>query len=138
MQDRNRIGGYTLIEVLVALMVMVLSLTVLFRIFSSGLRNISEAADYTRAVLVAETQLASAGTGEALEVGRTQGKEGDRFRWTRIVSDYFPYSDGGQITLPVSAFHITVIVEWLHSGHRRRINLSSIRLGPNVSAGGNT
>jgi len=49
--------GYSLIEVLVAFTILALTLTVLFRIFSGGLRNVDAAADYAMAVLVAEGKL---------------------------------------------------------------------------------
>ena len=137
MEDRCRIKGYTLIEVLVALMILVLSLTVLLRIFSGGLRNIALAEDYARAVLVAEAQLASAGIDESLDVGRSYGEEQGQFRWTRIVDSYFPYQSDAQVTLPVSAFKITVVVEWPRSGRKHQIDLSSIQLIPHKkNAGG--
>ena len=61
MRSERRSGGYTLIEVLVAFMIMAMALTVLLRIFSGGVRNIDVSSDYARAVLIAESQLAATG-----------------------------------------------------------------------------
>lgn len=128
MGNKFRNGGYTLIEVLVAFMILALALTVLLRIFSGGLRNVSVSSDYARAVLVAEAQLATAGVTDALVPGETYGDDGGRFRWTRIVSNYVPYEGYGREALPVPAYHITVVVEWPHAGSTRQIDLSTIRL----------
>ena len=69
MTVKSRSCGYTLIEVLIAMMILALSLTVIFRIFSGGLRNIGIASDYSHAVMVAESVLAATGVTEALEPG---------------------------------------------------------------------
>lgn len=134
MRNKVRMGGYTLIEVLVAFMILALALTVVLRIFSSGLRNVSASSDYTRAVLVAEAQLAAAGVSDALVQGETQGDEGRHFRWTRVVRDYVPSEGYDREALLVPAYHITVTVEWQHAGSARQIDLTSIRLGKARSA----
>ena len=46
--------GFSLIEILVAFMILAMSLTVIFRIFSSGTRNVALSEDYAQAVLVTE------------------------------------------------------------------------------------
>ena len=73
MPASQRQRGFTLIEILVAFMVLTLVLTVVFRIFSGGLRNVELSSDYTRAVLVAESQLTAAGITAPLEIGETSG-----------------------------------------------------------------
>ena len=129
MRGNFRNSGYTLIEVLVAFMILALALTVLLRIFSSGLRNVSVSSDYARAVLVAESQLATAGLATALHPGETSGSGGGKFSWTQVVSSYTPFAEGRNRAARVPAFYITVTVEWPHAGGKRKVNLSSIRLG---------
>lgn len=129
MRNKYRSRGYTLIEVLVAFMILALALSVLLRIFSSGLRNISVSSDYARAVLVAEAQLATAGVTDALMPGEVVGDEGGKFHWTRTIRDYVPFEGYDRDALLVPAYHITVTVEWPHAGSTRQIDLSSIRLG---------
>ena len=129
MRNRSHSAGYTLIEVLVAFMILALALSVLLRIFSGGLRNVSVSSDYARAVLVAEAQLATAGVSDALVPGDTSGDDGGKFPWTRIVRNYVPFEGYDRGALPVPAYHVTVIVEWPHAGSTRQIDLSTIRLG---------
>ena len=125
---RAREPGFTLIEVLVAFMVLALSLTVLLRIFSGGLGNIALASDYSQALLVAETQMANTGVSEPLIAGITEGEWDKHFRWQRIIQPYSPWEDEPNPAPPVAAFHVQVRVEWRHKGSTREISLSSLRL----------
>ena len=83
MLARRRSRGYTLIEVLVAFVILAMALTVLLRIFSGGVRNVAVSSDYAKAVLIAESRLATAGIDDTLAPGETDGIENGRFRWTR-------------------------------------------------------
>lgn len=129
--ERLRLGasrGYTLIEVLVAFMILAMALTVLFRIFSGGVRNVAVSADYSRAVLIAESQLAAAGLDETLYAGDTSGVEDDRFAWTRSVTPYLPSPGYSSPVKDLKAWHVTVTVEWPHGNGHRSFDLSTVRL----------
>jgi general secretion pathway protein I len=128
MLTKGQVKGYTLVEVLVAMMILALALTVLLRIFSGGLRNIAVSADYSHAALLAEAQLAVAGSSEALVPGETYGNDDDKFHWTRTVEAYVPTEFAEKENLPVAAFQVTVVVEWPNSGRTRRLRLSTIKL----------
>ena len=56
---RTRAGGFSLLEVLVAFVILSLVATAVFRLFSGALGNASAADDYSRAVLVTESVLRS-------------------------------------------------------------------------------
>ncbi len=120
--------GFTLIEVLVAFMILTLSLSVLFRIYSGGLTNVEVAGDYAQAVLVAESQLAAVGRSEPLFVGQTDGESGDRFQWRRIIENYTPWEDDTALTVPVSGYRVSVEVIWTRNGRAQQIILNSLRV----------
>ena len=120
--------GFTLIEVLVAFMILTLSLSVLLRIFSGGLNNVSVAGDYAQAVLLAESQLAVVGRSEPLRVGQSYGESGEQFRWRRTVESYLPWEDDTALTMPVSGYHVSVEVSWTHNGRDQQITLNSLRV----------
>ena len=128
MAARRRQQGFTLIEILVAFMILTLALTVIFRIFSGGLRNLELSADYTRAALVAESQLAAAGVSIPLEPGETSGELGDSFSWQRIIEAYQPWEEGKELSAAMQGYRVTVNVDWERAGQKRRLSLSSIRL----------
>ena len=132
----RRQRGFTLIEILVAFMILAMSLTVLFRIFSGGLRNVALSEDYALAVLVAESQLASIGISEPLEPGVITGKWDARFRWERLVKPYRPWEHDKDLTTPMLAYRVTVNVDWEHAGRTRQFSLSSVRLKKAVQQGG--
>ena len=124
--------GYTLIEVLVAMAILAMSLAVLFRIFSTGLLNVDVSADYARAVIVAEAQLAAAGLDVELRQGQTEGAVNELFHWMRTVENYVLAGQSDDQEMPVSAFLVTVAVEWQHRGRTRQVSLNSIRLAPDA------
>ena len=128
MYPRKRSRGYTLVEVLVAFMIMALALTVLLRIFSSGLRNVGVASDYAQAVLIGESRLTTAGIDDALAPGETSGMEGDGFHWTRRVTSYEPAVDYTTYVNGTRAYFVTVTVTWPNGDKERSIDLSTVKL----------
>ena len=125
-ERRNR--GYTLVEVLVAFLILALALTVLLRIFSGGLRSVSVSSDYAEAVIIAESQLTLAGLDERLVAGETRGLEGAHFEWTRRVAEYLPSPDYEAATRHVNGFHVAVAVSWPNGERRRSIELHTVKL----------
>jgi general secretion pathway protein I len=120
--------GYSLIEVLVAFVILSLTLGIMFRVFSAGLRNIDTAADYTEAVVIAESRLATPGVIEPLVMGQQQGTAAERYSWIRTISP-FDSRDRGQLSDPaVMAYRIDVSVQWSKFGAERKVQLSTIRL----------
>jgi general secretion pathway protein I len=109
------------------MMILALALTVLMRIFSGGLRNLGVSADYGYAVVLAEAQLAVAGSSEALVPGETRGND-DKFRWIRTIEEYSAEEFAETDMLPVTAFQVTVVVEWPNVTRTRQLNLSTIKL----------
>jgi general secretion pathway protein I len=130
--DRRQIAirqsGYTLIEVPVAFMILALALTVLLRIFSGGLRNVSVSSDYATATLIAESRLAAAGIDIPLRPGETSGTEGERFEWTVSVQDYQPWPGYRSAARGLDAYRVTVTVEWPNGDNTRSVGLSTVRL----------
>jgi general secretion pathway protein I len=124
--------GISLVEVLVAFVILAMAVSVLLRIFSSGTVNIVISQQYVDAVQIAESQLASIGVDKELIPATETGSSGDRYNWQTTIEPYNFYEDKEQEIYPVSAFRIMVEVSWLERGHTRRIELSSIKLKQNT------
>jgi len=121
--------GFTLIEVLVAFVLLSLTLAVILQIFSGGLRNIGATEDYTRAMVLAEAKLAQLGSEIALETGETGG-ENDIFNWRLYVAPYQGESveiEGAESA--VQLYDITLNVQWRQGSRRPQISFRTLRTG---------
>ena len=91
----SRQSGFTLLEVIVAFALLALALTLLLGSLSGATRQVRNADDAGRAALHAQSLLAQAGTGVALQSGVREGEwEDGRFHWRLQVS---PYADPTRI-----------------------------------------
>ena len=130
-------GGFSLLEVLAAFVVLALVGTALFRIFSGALGNASLSDEYSRATLYAESRLASPGVETPLREGVQQGTSDDgKYSWTARVEPYrtpgsTPDLDGTVELMPVRLWRIAVTVSWPGmAGSDRSIALATVRLAP--------
>lgn len=128
--------GFSLLEVLVAFVILSLVATALFRLFSGALVNASAADDYTHAVLVAESVLAEAAATVPLVEGSSSGTADEgRIAWTTQVARYSPPGvspDAARIaeSLPIALFRITTEVAFAApSGGTRTFALATTRIG---------
>jgi general secretion pathway protein I len=136
-QYAPRQRGFSLLEVLVAFVILSLVATALFRLFSGALVNASAADDYTRAVLVAESALTEAAAAVPLveATGSGSAEEG-RISWTTHVTAYNPPDLTPDIervaeTMPTRLYRITADVTFAApSGGTRTFALATLRLGP--------
>jgi general secretion pathway protein I len=126
--------GFSLLEVLVAFVVLSLALVVLAQIFSGGLRRTADMAEYAQALAVAESALASAGIEEAWKEGDARGESPDRhYRWSRTVRLWQdPEADPNvQEVSRALLYRIEVRVDWQGGdGRERTIGYSTLRVGP--------
>lgn len=136
MNAKRRCRAYTLIEVLVAMMILALALTVIFRIFGGGLNKISIASDYARAVMIAESVLAATGNTEILRPGESSGSLFEKYRWTRTVRPYQADGEPAYENLPLNVYRVSVVVEWPASNGDRSLDLSTLKLDPSHTEAG--
>lgn len=125
------IQGITLIEVMVAFVILALSVTVLLRIFSSGLTNTILSKQYVDAVVVAESQMAQVGTISEIVPSVDSGKHGDLYTWTTRIEPYLPWLENDEELMLISAFVVDVEVGWVEKGKDRQVILRSIKLQHN-------
>lgn len=133
----RRARGFSLLEVLVAFVILSLVATALFRLFSGALNNASAADDYSRALLVGESVIAEAAATRPLREGTAQGTADDgRIEWTTKVEPYVaagstPGSDPTIDTLPTRLFRVSAEVSFPSpSGGKRTLALATMRLVP--------
>ena len=128
--------GFSLLEVLVAFVILSLVATALFRLFSGALGNASAADDYSRALLVAESALSEAAAAQPLrETSQTGSADDGRIAWATRVAPYSPPGISPDLeqaaeTMPIRLFRITSEVTFpAPSGGRRTYALATTRIG---------
>ena len=133
----GRSRGFSLLEVLVAFVILAAVATVLFRLFSGALANASAADEYSRAVLVAESALTAAAAARPLRETTEAGSADDgRIEWTARVTAYTPPDvppelAGTAEAMPLKLYRVTVDVTFPSpGGGRRAYALATTRVGP--------
>ncbi len=130
--------GFTLIEVLVALVIALLAIAALAGGISSSLRAAHQTARWDRAVSRAQSHLDSI-LDPATLLGERQGDEADGYHWRTEVaferSAPAPNSQRGGIwARGTGLYAITVLISWNDGAQPHRFELRSARLGPVPSA----
>jgi general secretion pathway protein I len=127
--------GFSLLEVLVAFVIISLVATALFRLFSGALGNAAAASEWSRAILVAETHLTVAASAQPLREATDQGIESDgRIRWEAKVAPYDPPNTPDDIarsseTMPTRLYRVSVDVRFpSDNGGERTISLATLKL----------
>ena len=79
--------GFTLLEVIVAVVIAALCLGALSQVFATGVRAASTSSDYMRAMTLAQSLLAGVGVEKAASDGSESGKSSDgRLLWTVTIA----------------------------------------------------
>ncbi len=133
--EHRRQEGFSLLEVLVAFVILSISLGVLLQVFATGLRNAGTADDYTQATLYAESILATIGRETPLSEGQHSGPINDRFSWRSTVAPYTDDMPDPEKT-HVRAYRVEVEVFWDGLAQTRSVMLETLRLTPVESPAG--
>jgi general secretion pathway protein I len=125
--DSIRIQGFSLIEMLVALVVLSLSLGVLYQAASGATRNIRVASEYTDAVMLAESMLADHSF-VSEEIYSSSGRFG-QYEWV-VTSWPAVYEDGlsseERAIAPQALQYLQIVVSWQGRNSPRTLDLLTV------------
>lgn len=111
-----------------AFTILAMLLGALFQVFSRGLEAARAGDTYTRATVIAQSQLAALGVDHPLEEGVTSGTTEQSFNWRITIRPY--QADQLPVTDPVlQPLAVNVEVFWEESGTSRSVSLTSMLLG---------
>ena len=127
---RSNCRGMTLIEVLVAFIVLSVTMAVIMQIFSGGMRNARLAESYSRAVFLAESKMAAVGLERPLAVCEESGQVGGDMQWRVSVSPAEDDATTNAQLMPVRLYQVRVAAAWGEDGRQRQVELVTFRLGP--------
>lgn len=117
-------AGFTLLEALIAIVVLAIGLGTLYQAFGTGVRAIPVAEDHLAARQLAQSLLEEHLTARAMRAGRANGTH-DRFTWEIVMApaarEYTPAprQDGWQL------MEIAVVVGW---PPRRQVRLDTLHM----------
>lgn len=110
-RKNRRMNGFTLLEVLVAFMILAVSLGVIMHIFSLSLRTAHSATQQQMAVQLAQSKLSELLAESRIRPGVEQGSFNDEWRW-RAEIDAWDFPDQDRITdYRFEPYKISVTVE---------------------------
>jgi len=132
----RRTDGFTLLEVLVALVIAGLALVVLFRAGGEGLFAVDTASRAEAAVERAQSHLAAVGREASLLPGDVEGDDGGGYHWhlrsTPVASRQAQESNNVP-AVTTTLFDVEVEVSWAGRGHDRRVVLKTRRIGTTIA-----
>jgi general secretion pathway protein I len=117
-------SGFTLLEVLVALVIFALAFGVLAQIMQTGLRQSVVAQSLAGATLLARSELARVGIEAPLQVGRAEGETADGMRWQTEIE----VVEGPDEDQSLALYQVQVTVVW-GSSPAERMSLTTLRTG---------
>ena len=132
----RRTDGFSLLEVLVAFIIVALVVTALFRLYGGALGNAAAADDWTRALLVAQSRLALAASAQPLREATDAGSDAvGRIDWRTSVMPYVPPDADPDVeraseAMATRLFRVTVDVRFPGiAGQSRTLTLSTMKVG---------
>ena len=124
------IMGFTLIEVVIALAILGIGLTVILELFSGGLRLARTSEEYTKAMNFAYMKMEEITSQQKIEEGSDEGKcDDETFRWQVKIkkTDLLPIEKDSDFKPPVELFHVIVNIIWQSGSKERSASIESYK-----------
>ena len=129
----RRQRGFTLVEVVVAFLLLSLVLAAGFELFTTGMRRAIDLEERSQALAIAQSRLAGAGTEQQLKEGSTSGQSDDgKYRWTLTIarSQEGAAEPNQPLQSAYGLFRVEVVVAWRGAGEREQaFSLATLTLG---------
>ncbi len=122
--------GFTLIEVVVALAILGVGLTVIIELFSGGLRLARASMEYTKAANYARMKMEEMSLKPLIQEGTEEGESDDgAFRWRVGIKrvDLFSIDKSVDYKPPIDLFRVKLDVLWRSGGKERSASIESFR-----------
>lgn len=116
--------GFTLLEILVALAILATAVTIIFQLFSAGLRNVAVSEDVVSAAVRAEAKMREVLSNEEL----TENS------WTETTTDGYTFAvnitealQEKTDSLPVQVLQVDLTITWTKNSKERSLRLKTYK-----------
>jgi general secretion pathway protein I len=136
MMPRRISAGFTLLEILVAFIVLAIVGGSLLQLFQGGMRNVAHATDYSHAALLARSKLSELEAYPEVAPGEQTGDFDERYRWRLRVE---PYRDPGGAPTSASGVELMAAelsVSWGEDREQRSLTVETLLFSAVPGAGG--
>ena len=130
---RRAHSGFTLIEVVVAFVLLSMVLATGFEVFTTGMRRAVDLEERTQALAIAQSRIAAAGYEQSLKEGVATGQSDDgKYRWTVTITRS---AEGAPephqpIHTAYGLFRVEAVVAWRGADERdHSFSLATLELG---------
>jgi general secretion pathway protein I len=120
----ERSGGFTLVEVLVALVIAAVALQTAFMIFADESQRVEDNKKTGRAIALAESKLDGLCVTEPLTPGRSQGTFDGDFIW-ELSAQALASQDAHPRVVPME---VDLTVSWQGGLHRHQVEIQTVKL----------
>ncbi len=127
--------GFTLIETLVAMMVLAISFVVIMQLFSGGLTSGRLAGDYLYGMFHAQEKMEEFLLSENPEPGTYEGEFDDGYAWTATVT-MLESDDPETEKIPLVPVEVAVAVHWPHGAGEKTFSVTSMMLAERSAMAG--
>lgn len=124
-------AGFTLIETLVAMMLLAISLVIILQLFSGGLKSEKIADDYTRAIFHARAKMEEVLLLKDSEEGIMEGEFEDGYKWRVDITRVETKEDETEqemVSPPLNLVNIGVTVAWASGDKERNFSLTTLKV----------
>ncbi|MCG7900501.1 MAG: prepilin-type N-terminal cleavage/methylation domain-containing protein [Candidatus Thiodiazotropha weberae] len=117
--------GMSLIEVLVAFVILAMTMSVILRINSGAVRNHQVASHYFEAVAIAQSRLEQMSAEVDTDSYSEQGVDLETYTWTYLRQPY-SWNDAKLVALPLIGIEESLKISWDAPGGTRELSFTRI------------
>lgn len=118
-------SGFTLLEVLVALALLGIAVTVIFQLFSADTRNIALSGDYVSAVVRAEARMVEVLDSEPIAESSWSEVTNEGYAINVVISDT---TSPGAGELPMKLLRVDLTIRWKNGAKQKSMTLRSLKM----------
>jgi general secretion pathway protein I len=124
--------GFTLLEIMIALAILGIALTVILQQFSTGLKTVRVTRDYTNALILAREKLEEFCLVKKLSEKEESGEFEDGYRWRVVIAPYKEEEKKESSTefLLLSMYTVTSMVSWDAGEREKKVELATLKIVP--------